>query len=158
MPSPIYKLDSAELLKKLQSRRDILPQRGIRYYHYLSKYVNVLGSNDREYFKVYNQNDSLAVDVYKIKKKTGDTSSLMYRRIFDQNHTKEIRLFGLNGDDRFYVSPDASSKIKLRIIGGIGNDSFDVNGHVRNYIYDISSEKNFIANRKQNKKFVFRLI
>ena len=113
-----------------------------------------MGSNDREYFKVYNQNDSLAVNVYKIKKKSGDTTSLMYSRVFDNNHTKEIRLFGLNGDDQFYVSPDAASKIKLRIIGGIGNDSFDINGRVRNYVYDISTEKNFIAAKSRTKDLI----
>ena len=154
MPPSVFKMDSAELLKKLQTRRDILPQKGIRYYYYLSKYVNVLGSNDREYFKVYNQTDSLAVDVYKIKKKSGDTTSLMYRRVFDQSHTKEIRLFGLNGDDRFYVSPNATSKIKLRIIGGMGNDSFDVNGRVKNYIYDVSSEKNFVVNESRTRNLI----
>ncbi|MEP6684845.1 MAG: metallophosphoesterase [Parafilimonas sp.] len=156
MPPEIYKIDSATLLNKLKSRRDALPVKGLRYFHYLSKYVNVVGSNDREYFKVFQQNDSLAVHVYKIEKKSGDTSSLMYSRVFDSHHTKEIRLYGLNGNDRFYVSPNVSSKIKLRMIGGVGNDSFDINGKVKNYVYDVSSENNFIGNKNRTKDFISR--
>ncbi|HEY2727421.1 MAG TPA: BamA/TamA family outer membrane protein, partial [Parafilimonas sp.] len=154
LPPEIYIIDSANILDKLKSRRDELPVKGLHYYNYLSKYVNVLGSNDREYFKVFEQNDSLAVNVYKIKKKSGDTSSLMYSRVFDDKHTKEIRLYGLNGDDRFYVSPDASSRIKLRIIGGVGKDTFDIHGKVRNYVYDVNTEKNFIADKSRTKNLI----
>jgi hypothetical protein len=67
LPREIYILDSATLLNKLKTRRDELPSKGLHYYHYLSKYVNVVGSNDREYVRVFEQNDSLAVNVYKIK-------------------------------------------------------------------------------------------
>jgi hypothetical protein len=150
-PPKVYKMDSATIFDKLKSRRDQLPEKGLHYYKYLSKYVTIHGTNDREYFKVFQQNDSLAVSVYKINKKSNDTSSLIYNRVFDDHQTKEIRLFGLKGDDRFYVSPDASSRIKLRIIGGVGNDTFNINGKVKNYVYDLSTEKNFIATKSHTK-------
>ena len=32
-----------------------------------------------------------------------------------------------------------TQKIKVRMIGGKGNDTFNIKGNVRNYIYDIVS-------------------
>src|SRR5437762_12898099 len=100
--------------------------------------------------------ESLKVDVYKRKKKTNDTTSLMYRRVFDPHITKEIRMYGLNDNDFFKVDSNVSSTIKLRFIGGRGNDSFNINGNVRNYIYDLNSsdtsrEKNFVIHSSHSK-------
>ena len=49
-----------------------------------------------------------------------DSAALMFRRTFHDNQTKELVLYGLNGDDEFKIDEDVSSKIKVRIIGGKG--------------------------------------
>ncbi|HSU28456.1 MAG TPA: hypothetical protein VLJ68_08745, partial [Chitinophagaceae bacterium] len=69
---------------------------------------------------------------------------VMYDRTFNYHVTKEIHLYGLKGDDRFEVMDDVDSRIKLRIIGGRGNDTFDIHGKIRNYLYDLKDtiEKN----------------
>ncbi len=59
--------------------------------------------------------------------------------------TKEIRLYGLNDDDVFEMDENASSKIKVRIIGGKGNDTFNIDGKVKSELYDLNSEKNLIT-------------
>ena len=115
----------------------------MKYYRFLSKEVNIVGSNKNEYFKVFNTNDSLEVKVYKRKRST-DSSSVMFDRIFDSKSTKFINLYGLNGDDIFEVDSTADSKIKLRIIGGKGKDTFNINGNVRNTIYDFKNDSNYI--------------
>src|SRR5690606_25996658 len=45
-----------------------------------------------------------------------------YNRRFSPGETKEIRLYGLGGDDQFNVSGSASSRIRIRVIGGEGAD------------------------------------
>jgi len=75
----------------------------------------------------------------------------MYDRVFDPKVTKYINLYGLNGDDIFYVDSNVNSKIKLRIIGGQGNDTFNIKGNIKNKIYDYSPEKNFIVNARRSK-------
>jgi hypothetical protein len=148
-------MDAATISDKLKSRRNILMNEGIKLYKFLSKVVNIVGSNQDEYFKVKNNGDSLQVIVYR-KKKSADSAGVMYNRTFDPRITKEIRLYGLNGNDKFEIDENTNSKIKVRMIGGKGNDTFDIKGNVRNYIYDIVStdttaEKNGIINSNKSK-------
>jgi hypothetical protein len=119
----------------------------------LSKNVSVTGSNKSEYFHIKKSPDGLQLIVYK-KVDATDSASVMYKRVFTDKVTKELVLYGLNGDDKFEIDEDVSSKIKVRIVGGKGNDTFNLKGNVRNLVYDLSSEKNAVLNsRKTNKEF-----
>ena len=152
LPPEIYKLDSAEMVGKLISRKNLLTKAGMKYYKFLSKEVNVVGSNKNEYFSLSNSGKDLLINVYK-RKKDNDSSSLMYSRIFTAKDTKYINLYGLNGDDIFHVAPGTKSPIKLRIIGGGGVDTFQISGNIRNKIYDYLPGNNVIqeGNRTRNK-------
>jgi len=153
LPPEVYAIDKESMTQKLKSRRDVLMNEGMKYYKALAKEVTIIGSNDPEYFRVREEGTGIQVTVYK-KKKNGDTSAIMYRRIFDPKETEEVRLFGLNGNDVFRVDPDVNSKIRLRIIGGKGADTFDIQGTSRKFLYDISYEKNvLLATNKTKKKF-----
>ena len=148
MPPEIYKISGSEIISKLKSRRDLLRKEGMKYYRFLSKRVDVVGSNKNEYFKVESVDKNLQVRVYKRTGKT-DSASLMYTRIFEPSVTKEIDLYGLNGDDFFEIDDKASSSIKVRIIGGRGEDTFNMKGKVRNYLYDLTTEKNLVSNSRR---------
>jgi hypothetical protein len=150
LPPEIFPLRGETIIKKMISRRNMLGKEGMTYYKFISNKVNVIGSNDKEYFKVSNAENGLQVRVY-ARSKGNDTSFIMYNRIFDPAITHEIRLFGLNDDDLFEIDSSASSRIKFRIIGGKGNDTFDIKGHVENLLYDIKSDLNFIRNSSQTK-------
>lgn len=152
LPPEIFKIDSAEIINKLISRKNLLTKAGIKYYNFLSKEVNVIGSNKNEYFNISNAGEDVVVNVYKRKKRT-DSASLMYSRIFNPKETKYINLYGLNGEDIFHVEPGTKSSIKLRIIGGDGADTFQINGNIRNKIYDYLPGNNVIqqGNRTRNK-------
>lgn len=142
LPPEIYPFSSKPIIEKLESRRDILKKEALSYYAFLAKEVTIKGSNKSEYFHVKRAGDSLQVIVYD-RKKTVDTGAVIYNRVFDA-HTKEIRLYGLNGNDKFEIDDDVKSKIKFRIIGGKGNDTFNIKGNVANRIYDLSSEQNAV--------------
>jgi hypothetical protein len=152
-PPAIVPLDAKIIAEKLISRRDILLKNALKYYRFISKEVSVIGSNKSEYFHIKKSPNGLQLIVYK---KIGDTDSatVMYNRVFDDKVTKELRLYGLNGDDKFEIDSDVSSTIKLRIIGGKGNDTFNLKGNIRNFVYDLSTEKNAPINlRKTRKEF-----
>ncbi len=152
-PEPIYAIDGKIITDKLKSRRDHLLNDALTFYRFLSKVVTVAGSSKSEFFHVKSHPEGLQVTVYK-KVETTDSASVMFTRIFNQDVTKEIRLFGLNGDDKFEIDADVSSKIKIRIIGGKGNDTFDLKGNIKNIVYDLSTEKNYGINlRRTNKEF-----
>ncbi len=153
MPPQIFAIDSETIIRKLESRREALTKEGIKYYNFLSKAVNIVGSNKKEYFKVTGIDHGLQVKVYK-RKDENDTASLMYNRIFQPDETKEIRLYGLNGDDLFTIDSSANSKIRVRIIGGKGKDTFNVNGGVHNFIYDLNTDTNFVANPSHSRVMI----
>ena len=152
-PPEIYRLNGKDILEKLKSRRDLLPNEGIRYYHFLSREVTIAGSNQNEHFRVSKVENGVQVNVYKRKKET-DSSFLMYSRIFDPKVTKTINLYGLDGNDIFLVDSNVHSRIRLRIIGGKGNDTFNINGSMRNKIYDYYYERNFIENDHKTRNYI----
>src|SRR5207237_3044571 len=59
--------------------------------------------------------------------------------------TKEIRIYGLEDNDKFVVQGGASA-IKIRLIGGPGNDEFINNGNARRVLaYDVNFEQNVFS-------------
>jgi hypothetical protein len=60
--------------------------------------------------------------VYKLNK-YGQPSDVIYQRMFISSETKEIRLYGLGGEDKFDIAGTVNKAILLRIIGGDGKDS-----------------------------------
>jgi hypothetical protein len=137
LPKEIYALKGKLIEEKLRNRRDLLTTEGIKYYKFLSKEVSVPGSNMQEFFKVSRAGDKIQVRVY--TRKEMDTTSVMFDRKFDENETREIRLYGLANNDYFNIDADATSKMRIRIIGGRGSDTFDVRGNVQAYVYDLDT-------------------
>jgi hypothetical protein len=142
LPPEIYAIKGQLFEQKLKHRRDVMLRDVMKYYNFLSKYVNIVGSNKQEYFKVSKVGKQVQVRVY--KKKEMDTLSIMYDRKFDDDVTKEIRLYGLNENDYFDIDANATSDIKIRIIGGRGNDTFNVKGDVKAFVYDFQTEENSV--------------
>jgi hypothetical protein len=66
----------------------------------------------------------------------------MYERKFDPAVTKELRLYGMGNDDKFNIH-GPGSKIKIRIIGGKGEDVFEnSSGGGKTIAYDMDNGKN----------------
>jgi hypothetical protein len=149
MPPEIYAVNGELITNKLIGRRNKLPQAALRYYRFLSKSVSVLGSNKNEYFKVFDENGKIRVQVLAKTKK--DTSFVMYDRVFNPSETQEIRLYGFSGSDIFQVDVPKRGSTFIRIIGGKGEDSINIRGGIRNYIYDLSSEHNHIIKGHRTK-------
>lgn len=152
LPPEVFRLSGEKIIQKLISRRDLLAQRGMDYYNFISKKVNVIGSNDKEYFRVSSTPDGLRVRVY-ARERGNDTSFIMYDRVFNPSVTKEVRLLGLNDNDLFEIDSTAASRIKFRIIGGQGEDTFDIKGRVETLLYDLKAKNipNFIKNDSHSK-------
>lgn len=151
LPPEVYAISGPAIEEKLRSRRSLLLKEGMNYYRFLSREVNVVGSNQKEYFRVSQAGEQMQVRVYK-RKRSVDSVSVMYDRRFDEKTTDEIRFFGLAKDDLFEVDSNVSSKIRLRIIGGRGNDTFNIKGNVKNILYDLNSEDNFVEQGNKSKK------
>src|SRR6185437_13163639 len=144
-PVAISGYSQASITAKLKERKKYFETEMMHYYRFLSKQVSVYGSDKQELFDVERSGrDSVTVTIYKINKE-GKVSKQLYHRVFLAAVTREVRLYGLGGDDRFHIHGQGGGGITVRIIGGPGNDSYQNEAKApagRTKIYDLGTEKN----------------
>jgi hypothetical protein len=123
LPAEVYKLHAKETIAKLKKRRDNLDKYAKKYYYFLAEEVNVTGTMQKEYFEITRaNNDSTKVAVYSVDKNEQPFQTI-YQRMFVNEETKEIRLYGFGGDDKFNITGKTGKGILIRVIGGNGTDS-----------------------------------
>ncbi|MBD1397963.1 hypothetical protein H9Q13_12370 [Pontibacter sp. JH31] len=131
MPDTIYKLTAKDIMTKLKSRRNKLTPSTQKYYKELVREALIVGSDKHERFEIeVLSTDEVRVQVHKVTKE-GEEKRQLFDRVYHAADTKEIHLFGLNGKDEFEVTGDVRSKIKIRVWGGAGEDSYTVKGNKR---------------------------
>ena len=135
LPPEIYATKGQELIDKLKARRGQLPGFAKQYYLFIAKEVEIVGSRQREYFEVSGAGDNeTSVTVFRINENGKRAATPFYNRIFNPAETKEIRLFGIKGEDVYVVNNDRNN-ITIRIIGGDGRDSIVQSSH-KVHMYD----------------------
>lgn len=145
-PAEIRGMNAPSIIATLKDRRNFIVEDVMEYYHFISEIVSITGSNKKESVTLTQAEDgSVNVVVYKIDK-DGNQSSKMYERNFLPAVTQEIRVYGLDGEDKFLVS-GITDKIKIRIIGGEGADVFEntTKGQRGVKLYDNTSGGNTVT-------------
>jgi len=123
MPVPIYNVSGKNIIAKLERRRDDLMKYATTYYKFLSRQVTITGTKGQETFVAQRRdNDSTKIIVYE-KNNNGSDHTEIFNRTFARSETREIRLYGLDGDDIFDIYGHAKKGIVIRVIGGQGKDS-----------------------------------
>ncbi|GAB3193974.1 hypothetical protein ABID22_000381 [Pontibacter aydingkolensis] len=149
LPEGVRNISGPEIAAKLKSRREQLPAVAEEYYTFLAKYVDIAGSNKHERFEIRRvNNEQVRVTGYKTSKE-GEILEELYNRTFLTSETKELRLYGMGGQDQFIVTGDVNSSIVVRIIGGADEDvivdSSSVSGLKKHTIvYDTEEENKFV--------------
>ncbi len=158
-PKQLQQHKSTDHIRKtLKYRRDHLVETARKHYENLAKAVEIVGTNDRELFKVERlNNEETVVSVYDMSDKKGKIENKTYERRFFTKETKEIRLFGLEDDDRFEISGEVDKGILIRAIGGEGEDFFEDRSHVSGWskktkIYDTPDENELILGKEAKDK------
>lgn len=148
-PEEIYKLHGEEVVRKLKARRSNLVTYAVSHYKFLARAVDIVGSNEDEKFEVYRlPGGDVHVKIFGISKEDVQDRKF-YDRRFKKSETKEVRLYGLGGHDKFEVSGSARKSILVRIIGGEGMDSLIDRSHVnglnnKTLYYDLKNENRII--------------
>lgn len=151
-PKEIRPISAGKIAETLKARRNNLVAEVMEYYNFISEVVSVTGSDKKELFNISRNGDgSVLVTVYKIDK-DGNQSTKMYERKFDPMVTKEVRLYGMDGQDKFVLNGDVD-KIKIRLIGGGGEDVFENPGskQASTIVYDRADGGNKITGRFTSK-------
>lgn len=130
-----FSLKNELIGEKLKGRRAALVKAADDYYLNLAVRVNVLGTEKDDYISAKGlDNGDLHVQLYDAKKE-GGADEQYYDRVFHKNETKEVVIYGLDGDDRFMLSGNRSG-IGLRLIGGTDGDMVMAEGKLRARVYD----------------------
>lgn len=148
-PAAIQPYSLPFIINTLKARRNTLKDEVLEYYKFLAKAVDVYGSDKKEWFDITRNNDgSVSVQVYKLTK-DGDKGAKQFDRTFFINETKEIRLWGMGGEDHFEVKGEVSRTILVRMFGGTGNDVMNVESGStaarKTRLYDLYTEQNSIT-------------
>ncbi len=124
LPPPYYEQNAAWLAQALKSRRAHLKEASDKYYAQIATYVDIRLSDKPEYVEINRLDDErVEVTAWKKKRKTDETKGdPLYHRMFYHDETREIRIYLLGGDDKAVVSGDVNTSIKVRVIGGEGDD------------------------------------
>lgn len=144
---PTYEQSGEEIIQQLKIRREHLSEWASKYYDFIAKKVDIHGSKKREFFEIKRMEDGKTeVNVYKMSKKKGKIKERFFHRIFDKKETKEIRLWGLEGDDLFEITGESKKGSLVRIIGGEGSDEIKDESKVsglrkRTKVYDTKTPK-----------------
>src|SRR5436190_9061018 len=151
-PAETQKYSAQKIITTLKKKRQYFKADMMKYYKFLATTVSITGSNKQEEFTISKkENGTVSVVVNKIDS-SGNSSSKLYERTFDPVITKEIRIYGLEGNDKFVIQ-GVKSKIKIRLIGGPGKDEFINNGNGRKLLaYDVSFERNVFSGSQNIRK------
>jgi hypothetical protein len=156
MPAETLELSGLEIASKLKHRREDLKKYAEEYYELLAKEVDVVGSNERERFEAIRHSDGTVQITMYSNSKDGKNIKQLYQRQFFPKETKEIRLYGLGGDDEFNISGESRKSIRIRVMGGPGVDSVSETsvvekGKKRTSIYE-NSDKSLIELGTEGKR------
>jgi hypothetical protein len=137
LPPEIYVLSGEEIITKLKARREKLVGFATEYYSFLAREVDITGTQDNEFFDIRSlPGDGVQINIYDLNKEGEPKKEPFYSREFFSNETKEIRIYGLKGNDRYNILTSTGNPVTIRIIGGPGKDSYTGAGNRGVHIYD----------------------
>lgn len=144
-PKEVRGQTTAELKRILLARINDIQNTAKAYYGILNRHAVVVGTDKDDWFEIENLNKEEVV-VRGYRNIDGEKKKQFFEKKYHRSDTKEIWVYGLDDDDRFEVKGNYNGKIKVRLIGGQNNDSYDVGEGGNTVVYDYESKKNRLKN------------
>ena len=121
------------------------------YYNHINKFGVIKGTNKDDWFEVERmRNGETKVTAYRIK--NGNKGEIFHQRIYNSDCTNEIWIYGLDDKDVFNVTGEGDKLIKLILIGGQNNDTYNIENGKKVKIYDYKSKENTFKTSNGNVK------
>ncbi len=129
LPKEWFALEGKELISMIESRRDKLREAADEYYDLINEVADIYGSDKSEYIEINNiGDDKVEVKMYKKDKETsGKKGDPFFAKVFDSDHTDEIRIYLNEGKDVLKVSGEDRSGIDIKVIKD--KDKLEVKGN-----------------------------
>lgn len=137
-----------DIKQKLKGRRANLVDIARRYYNYVSRFEVIIGTQKSDVFKITRLEEGKTT--IEIQRKDLE----LLNRTFYQDVTKEIWIYGLDGEDSFIVDGNGDKPIEIKIVGGRKNDVYDFRNTKKVKLYDYRTKPNTIVNSHSKKWLV----
>ena len=128
LPVQQYRISGRELTEDLKVRRDKMREMAEEYYQYLATEPDMHGTDMAERVTItrggVTDSDDLEVLIEGRDTVAGAPVVVRQaRRQFRDRDTHEVRIYLHGGDDSVYVRGNGSNELKVRVIGGNGQDA-----------------------------------
>ncbi len=138
-----------EIKKIMKARRENLEGIARDYYKHLTKFDMFTGTEDDDKFLITRKPDGITkVELM------NDDGKVIAEKTYDSHETREVWIYGLDGDDEFKIVGSGSKPVSLKVIGGEENDIYDFQNTRNAKLYDFKSKKNTIKTPGANKMLV----
>lgn len=140
LPKEVQDATIEDIKKNLKSRKKELQKYASEYFNVLSHTVMIAGTDKKDKFVInHNAKKSIEIQVFRIKK---DGEEVVYTKKVNDAKTKNLWIYGLDDNDVFQVIGNHKSNIKIRLIGGQNNDTYNIENGKRVIVYDFKSKQN----------------
>ena len=146
IPSEVRDESLEDIKAALRQRRESLVEIAGNYYDYLSSLQTFVGTDGPDYFEILRQKDG-SITIREFAYKEGEAGTLFTERTVTPEQTKEVWVYGLDGNDSFRIEGEDRSPILVRVIGGHGDDTYQLINGSGTKVYDHESLPNTIAER-----------
>ncbi len=139
LPVEIFPLAADEIAEKLKMRRNQLTKISNEFYNLINSVVEIYCTDKNDTViieRISNSETSVKVTSFNNKSRLKYENPI-YKKTFDNNLTKEIWVYLLNGDDHVEVNGVVDKSPVVRIIGGKGKDSVSDNSIVNGNLLGI---------------------
>lgn len=123
LPDGIDAAEMGRISTGMKMRRDQLETVARQYFRLLQKTPVIAGTNHSDRFVIDRHHpDSVQLRIFE-----PGTGQLVFDRKYSKKHTKEIWLYGLEGDDMYEVNGKAGKDFPICLIPGQGKNTYRLN-------------------------------
>ncbi|MGJ8665799.1 MAG: metallophosphoesterase [Patiriisocius sp.] len=138
VPQEVSGQSLEDIKNTLKNRRDNLAEIAKTHHAYVANLQTLTGTDNSDYFEITRMPGGLTnIKTYEYN---GGLKALVSEKTFDHAITREVWVYGLDGDDTFEVKGEDNDLIYLRVIGGRGTDYFDLKDGRRAKAYDTEDQ------------------
>ena len=141
IPPEVRGATSIQIRETLLARLRNLEHFANTYFEVLQRYLVVPGTDKDDWFEIYSLPGG-GVSVKAYRNIQGEKSKLFFDRTLQPDMTKEVWVFGLDDGDRFDLNLTRESKIKVRVVGGLGEDRYVTTSGKKAVLYDHATREN----------------
>ncbi len=141
LPQEIDQKKVDDIKRALKGRLENIKQSAIGLHRHLIKRPIIIGTDGKDFFEIVRmQNGKTKIKVF--KKKKNQERILLREETYDKRNTSEIWIYGLEDEDSFQLKGQGDDNIRIKIIGGNGNDTYQIENKKNIKIYDQKTHKN----------------